>query len=859
MRHDKALVQTLTNLICKRMGVDDVDAWLTAHLPVKPHARVEGEAVEEVHPIQSKVFTTKSTPRAAIIANDPHQLPKDLTQFIGKHGWHSDGASNPVWSGTDVSIVPRLTGKDAQKYNTRTTWARWESNAWRCVELNVNCAEVTTLLKPIVPWPAIEMITRFVHTPPTAATQRRIIAQATDPDELPGDPRCRTTALTVNLTKRKTCKEVEEHFDDCGEDVSSIMLATAPPSDTEDECVLESDMDELMEPFGDGLSEWYFLGSDVEDTSHLPAHPKAISFDDLDSLGVYLTSRLSNHTHVDCVEVCGGAAGVSRIAIRRHVFSVGRNFDLVTHVDLSTPEGAQQLFRYLERTKPTVMIASPPCTGNGGWSFRNRWIDPEAWERLRERTDRIARTVAHAMDIQLRARRHALVEQPYPSQLYDMSCFLKLYQKYGLVRAVFDQCLLGLVNPVGQPVRKRSEVWASSLTLICRLGNVGMCDGTCHKHAHIEGKIDGIQVSKYCQVWPKRMCELIVMGIADLLADYRRQLAHLSYPATVGGATGSDGTPDGSAVSSDPPWWHKCIACKRRWRMDHKDHSRIDGECKYPHVESRTWECPACDANLPRNHPDHNDKVGECRWVLADHRTFAPRSSGKRRGAHPRDGRLPAEEESTTAEPTVPGAHTDDVTAAQESLADLELEGDPAPTIKGPTAPPADGGEWTDDEETGERKPRTRGPYGPRKVTVETGIGGGAQWDNPDWTTWDLGLALKILRSGTDVQKRRTIRKLHVRWWHSSSAAMKSLFEAAGVPTDVIDLIQPIIGTCKICRMWVRPGNKSIATYRISVRFNETLQFDLLFVYDWALAHAIDEAIRWSVVGKLPDRTSQSI
>ena len=92
---------------------------------------------------------------------------------------------------------------------------------------------------------------------------------------------------------------------------------------------------------------------------------------------------------------------------------------------------------------------------------------------------------------------------------------------------------------------------------------------------------------------------------------------------------------------------------------------------------------------------------------------------------------------------------------------------------------------------------------------LKTGIGEGAQQVDIDWTTWDLRLALKILCSGSDVQKRCTIRELHVHWWHGTSAAMKSLLEAAGAPTDVITATQLIIDTCKVCRRWSPPGNKT--------------------------------------------------
>ena len=64
---------------------------------------------------------------------------------------------------------------------------------------------------------------------------------------------------------------------------------------------------------------------------------------------------------VDIMEFCGGAAGVSRIAVRRRL-KAGMNADIICGIDLTTDKGRRILFKYVEQHKPLVIIGAPPCT-----------------------------------------------------------------------------------------------------------------------------------------------------------------------------------------------------------------------------------------------------------------------------------------------------------------------------------------------------------------------------------------------------------------------------------------------------------------------------------------------------------------
>ena len=57
----------------------------------------------------------------------------------------------------------------------------------------------------------------------------------------------------------------------------------------------------------------------------------------------------------------------------------------------------------------------------------------------------------------------------------------------------------------------------------------------------------------------------------------------------------------------------------------------------------------------------------------------------------------------------------------------------------------------------------------------------------------------------------------------------------------------------------MRPGPRNKLTVRLSTRFNEAVQFDILFYDVWVVVHLIDECIRWSVKEQVDDHQEESL
>ena len=96
---------------------------------------------------------------------------------------------------------------------------------------------------------------------------------------------------------------------------------------------------------------------------------------------------------------------------------------------------------------------------------------------------------------------------------------------------------------------------------------------------------------------------------------------------------------------------------------------------------------------------------------------------------------------------------------------------------------------------------------------------------------------------------------------------MTRLLSLVGVPQAAMKLIPGIVDTCRICRTWTRAAPQVRTALRISIRFNQVVQYDLMFyadetgitVKDYILLHMIDECIRWSVVEEIPNKEPDTI
>ena len=338
----------------------------------------------------------------------------------------------------------------------------------------------------------------------------------------------------------------------------------------------------------------------------------------------------------------------------------------------------------------------------------------------------------------------------------------------------------------------------------------------------------------------------------------------------------------------------KCKACRGRKRKGHAAHTRVRDECLYPDDEDDgrddVWEqefsCPSCQAKYGRFDPGHTYREGECRWAIeamaqrttraeaqnvvprARTRTPAPIIPVPGRGS-PGDPAAEAGHAETDPLPDPAAARSSPARTEAEALEeDRRIAGDAAEAAAaaqiavdhGADAAVGDDEELVFSDEDPDDPNVPQAARAPRaKKKVDAGTQATDPWNTPDWSGFDLGRALQLLKNGKPDVVRRIIQRLHIRNYHQSAEQLVQLLQAAGAPKSALDLVHPIVKACKICNMWLRPQARSIATGRLTTRFNEIIQCDLLFVFTLAVLHIVDEATRWSAVQVLKSRSEEDL
>ena len=630
-------------------------------------------------------------------------------------------------------------------------------------------------------------------------------------------------------TRRKIPYEL--HHDDCGECLSSL------------------DQDEVAAHFKDvafaraerqqaNFEAGVFAFMCHSHSSWLRNRPsqtcsKLVS---IQTLNAFMSSMASMGPSIDVVELFGGDGKTTKILARKYNLSTGESFDAVAGFDLTSKQDVQYMWKYLEKHKPLVIIMAPPCGGFGPWARLNRIIYPNAHSDTLHTGLLLARLCAKVADFQLKSGRHFVIEQPRGSEMYQLPEWKSLLRHAHSCN--FDQCRVGLKEhkPPFLPLNKPTEMWSSHPTMLRYLQGL-KCDGQHAKHG---------KVTMHAQVWPLGLCSRLARGISEALIED----ASIHYFPTF-----------------------TCPGCRGHLRKSDHRHVR-DSTCKFADEESLTWDCPGCKANRPRSHTTHTFGP-DCQWAIAESRSTGSRRP--RQGHHARDPVVPASSEPTgslrvdgstifdipfnplrdvaassaAAPPGVPAPETPvpETPAPETPVPRIPAPGSPLPVIPAPGTP-----------STRPRRRVNAATQADDRAGVVAVPGASVNPETePPWTKHDLGAALQQLRSIRPGIVRRALRRLHIRWYHASASRMKMLLSAAGVDPSTLEIIEEIVNTCSICRMWVRPGPRSIASTSLATKFNESVQYDLLFHKRFIILHMLDACIRWSAAMTIPSKHAEVI
>jgi len=149
------------------------------------------------------------------------------------------------------------------------------------------------------------------------------------------------------------------------------------------------------------------------------------------------------------------------------------------------------------------------------------------------------------------------------------------------------------------------------------------------------------------------------------------------------------------------------------------------------------------------------------------------------------------------------------------------------------------------------RKPRAQ-----RRKVQDAAVGPPAE---DDWRGFNIGRVVRLLRTTNEAVLRLQLRKLHVRWWHSSTLAMTRLLQRVGVSDTALGLIRDIVDSCPVCRQWVRPSPHNQVGINLPDTFNDQVEMDLLFHAKHVIFHMVDRCTRWHAAAIVPNRESETL
>ena len=165
----------------------------------------------------------------------------------------------------------------------------------------------------------------------------------------------------------------------------------------------------LREDEDDLYPTQYFWGSHVEDLPEEVIEQATVYENFTQCYEAHLSTSPEEGEH-DIFELCGGDGRTTKVLVRRRAIKTGRNFDLLSGIDLTNHEEVGILFDYIDTYKPICGILSPPCTGLAGFADLNKARNPVSWWKTAAVSVNLGYVAGMVAAKQLREGRHFICE-----------------------------------------------------------------------------------------------------------------------------------------------------------------------------------------------------------------------------------------------------------------------------------------------------------------------------------------------------------------------------------------------------------------------------------------------------------------
>ena len=281
-----------------------------------------------------------------------------------------------------------------------------------------------------------------------------------------------------------------------------------------------------------------------------------------DNVELWLKEVQSKHDNPSWhfVELYSGSGRLS-LAMAAAGLNVGFPIDLRYGWDLNNESHQWKLLKVFNVMKPGVIFASPRCKFH---STASNTMDPEKKALGRQEDESGLEFVKKVFVQQAHQKRGYAAEQPWGSTLWNESP-LKPEELPGCRnKQRCDQCMLGASDEHQQPIQKATGLISNfKFRKTCK-----RCSGHRGKpHAHLQGKLGGLNRTSLAAVYPRGMCQEMCKDVIAYLEAFRL-LKTSAWPRSLQHV------------------WHshmyKCLRCQLgRASPQGIEHSLIPGECRH--------------------------------------------------------------------------------------------------------------------------------------------------------------------------------------------------------------------------------------------------------------------------------------
>eukprot|EP00438_Fugacium_kawagutii_P010346 Skav210917 [mRNA] locus=scaffold4127:40486:41746:+ [translate_table: standard] len=186
------------------------------------------------------------------------------------------------------------------------------------------------------------------------------------------------------------------------------------------------------------------------------------------------------------------------------------SLDKVHGWDALNPNHRRIARQLLVHLKPSFLMLGPPCTFFSPlmhmWNFKK--MSPKMIAARRKEAHAMVSQAVDSCKEQHDSERFFVFEHPNRASSWRTTKLKQAIRWPGTYTVDFDQCSLGLVSPLGQPMKKRTRLFTNSRVVVKRFAH---CQCRCEtEHRRIQGSECGVQLSKHAQCYPPNMVRLLL-------------------------------------------------------------------------------------------------------------------------------------------------------------------------------------------------------------------------------------------------------------------------------------------------------------------------------------------------------------